>query len=211
MRTATVLLLAPLLTGVASSQAAEVPIVHETKGEFSADALYFESRIEVDASCTQVFASLTEIKRIGALVPHLRGKAKVTKAANPGDTMWYEFERKDGSKNSGRFILTTIEENSRVQFLVQPDEGPWLRVQEFRLFAPAAGPKKESQCAVIYEETYNPKPLKNAAYDVKEIIQEIRAPYMQIILRRLKNMSEGKEPGPPREAAELTEIAKSFP
>jgi uncharacterized protein YndB with AHSA1/START domain len=211
MRIATVSLLAPLLAAVAWAQAPEVPIVHETKGEFSADALYFETRIEIDASCAEVFTSLTDMKRVGALVPHLRGKAKVTKAANPGDTMWYEFERKDGSKNSGRFILTTIEENSRVQFLVQPDAGPWLRVQEFRLFAPAAGSKRKTQCAVIYEETYNPKPLKNAAYDVKEIIQEIRAPYMQIILRRLKNLSEGKEPGPPREAAELTEIAKTFP
>src|SRR5207249_8875706 len=149
MRTATVLLLAPLLAPVARAQTPEVPIVHETKGEFSADALAFESRIEIDASCPEVFASLTEIKRVGALVPHLHGKAKITKAANPGDTMWYEFDRKDGSKNSGRFVLTTIEENSRVQFLVQPDAGPWLRVQEFRLFAPAAGPKKDSQCAVI--------------------------------------------------------------
>jgi hypothetical protein len=211
MRTATVLLLASLLAAVARAQTPEVPIIHETTGEFSADALSFESRIEIDASCTEVFANLTEIKRIGRLVPHLRGKANVTKAANAGDTMWYEFERKDGSKNSGRLVLTTIEENNRLQFLVQPDDGPWLRVQEFRLFAPAAGSKKESQCAVIYEETYNPKPLKNAAYDVKEIIQQIRAPYMQIILRRLKNMSEGKEPGPPKEAAELTEIAKTFP
>jgi hypothetical protein len=208
---ATVLLLAALLAAVARAQTPEVPIIHETKGEFSADALSFESRIEIDASCTAVFTSLTDIKRVGALVPHLHGRAKITKAANPGDTMWYEFERKDGSKNTGRFVLTTIEEDNRVQFLVQPDTGPWLRVQEFRLFAPAAGVKKESQCAVIYEETYNPKPLKNAAHDVKEIVQEIRAPYMQIILRRLKNLSEGKEPGPPREAAELTEIAKTFP
>ena len=108
-------------------------------------------------------------------------------------------------------ILTTIEENNRIQFLVQPDQGPWLRVQEFRLYAPAAGPKKDSQCTVIYEETYNPKPLKNAAYDVKEIIQDIRAPYMEIILRRLKNAAEGKEPGPAKETEQLKEIAKNFP
>jgi hypothetical protein len=125
--------------------------------------------------------------------------------------MYYEFERKDGSKNTGRMILTTIEENNRIQFLVQPDQGPWLRVQEFKLFAPAAGPKKDAQCTVIYEETYNPKPLKNAAYDVKEIIQDIREPYMRIILRRLKNAGEGKEPGPAKEADELREIAKNFP
>ena len=64
---------------------------------------------------------------------------------------------------------------------------------------------------MIYEETYNPKPLKNAAYDVKEIIQDIRAPYMEIILRRLKNAAEGKEPGPAKETEQLKEIAKNFP
>jgi hypothetical protein len=211
MKTPIRLLLAGLLTGVAGARAADVPIVHESKGEFSADALFFESRVEVNANCKSVFALMTDLQRIQALIPHLHGKAKVAKAANPGDTMYYEFERKDGSKNTGRMILTTIEENNRIQFLVQPDQGPWLRVQEFKLFAPAAGPKKDAQCTVIYEETYNPKPLKNAAYDVKEIIQDIREPYMRIILRRLKNAGEGKEPGPAKEADELREIAKNFP
>ena len=210
MRISTVLV-GVLLGCVASASAADVPIVHESRGEFSADALFFESRVEVNAACKAVFSAMTDMQRIQALVPHLHGKAKVARAANPGDTLAYEFERKDGTKNTGRMILTTVEENNRIQFLVQPDQGPWLRVQEFRLYAPAAGPKKDSQCTVIYEETYNPKPLRNAAYDVKEIIQDIRAPYMQIILRRLKNSAEGKEPGPAKETEQLKEIAKNFP
>jgi hypothetical protein len=210
MRISTVLV-GVLLGCVAPALAADVPIVHESRGEFSADALSFESRVEINADCKKVFSTMTDMQQIQALVPHLHGKAKVARAANPGDTLAYEFERKDRSKNTGRMILTTIEENNRIQFLVQPDQGPWLRVQEFRLYAPAAGPNKNSQCTVIYEETYNPKPLRNAAYDVKEIVQDIRAPYMQIILRRLKNLAEGKEPGPAKETDQLKEIAKNFP
>jgi hypothetical protein len=34
---------------------------------------------------------------------------------------------------------------------------------------------------------------------------------MQIILRRLKNISEGKNPGPAKEVDQLKEIAKTFP
>ena len=200
-----------LVLGSGPVLAADVPVVHEERGEFSAGALSFEARVEIAANCKTVFSGMTDVQRIQALIPHLNGKSKVAKATNPGDTMNYEFVRKDGSKATGRFVLTTVEENNRIQFLVQPDEGPWLRVQEFKLFAPAAGPKKDGQCTVIYEETYNPKPLKNAAYDLKEIIQDIRAPYMQIILRRLKNSAEGKAPGPPKETEELKEIAKNFP
>jgi len=84
MKTPILLLLAGLLTGVAGARAADVPIVHESKGEFSADALFFESRIEVDANCKTVFALMTDLQRIQALIPHLHGKAKVAKAANPG-------------------------------------------------------------------------------------------------------------------------------
>lgn len=211
MRLRTVWATALVLGFVASARAGDVPIVHESKGEFSADALYFESRVEINANCKEVFTSLTDTRRIGALVPHLNGKAAVAKASKAGDSLVYEFARKDGSKNTGRMVLTTVEENNRVQFLVQPDQGPWLRMQEFRLYAPAAGTMKESQCAVIYEETYNPKPLRNMAFDVKEIVQEVRAPYMQIILRRLKNISEGKDPGPAKETDDLREIAKTFP
>ena len=210
MRSAAVWMFVSLLAP-ATVLAADVPAVPEDRGDFSPAALSFESRVEVAKDCKSVFSGMTDVNRIQALIPHLNGKSKVTKAANPGDTMSYEFVRKDKTKATGRFILTTIEENNRIQFLVQPDDGPWLRVQEFKLYAPAAGPKKDAQCTVIYEETYNPKPLRNAAYDVKEIIQDIRAPYMQIILRRLKNSAEGKAPGPPKETEELKEIAKNFP
>jgi len=211
MRSAAAWMIALLLTGSGTVLAADVPIVHEDRGEFTPDALSFESRVEIEKDCKTVFTGMTDVQKIQALIPHLNGKSKVKQAANPGDTMSYEFVRKDGTKSTGRMILTTVEENNRIQFLVQPDQGPWLRVQEFRLYAPAAGPKKDSSCTVIYEETYNPKPLKNAAYDLKEIIQDIRAPYMQIILRRLKNAAEGRAPGPAKEADELKEIAKNFP
>ncbi|MGH7820330.1 MAG: hypothetical protein ACREQ9_11185 [Candidatus Binatia bacterium] len=200
-----------VLVGRIAAPAAEVPIVDEGPGEFKARDLAFESRVEVDATCKETFRTLTEFARLQKLVPHLHGKAKVPAAKSIGDTLVYEFEREDGTKNTGRMILTTLESDHRVQILVQPDEGPWLRVQEFRLYAPAGGEKKGSTCHVAYEETYNPKPLKNAAYDMKEIIEEVRAPYMEIILRRLKNLSEGKEAGPQDETGKLREIAKHFP
>jgi hypothetical protein len=205
MKTAWIVAAALVLAGTA--RAADVPIVPENSGEFTADHISFQSRIQVGASCKEVFNALTDFKKLQELVPHLHGKAKVAKATNPGDTLWYEFQRKDKTKSTGRLVLTTIEENARLQVLVQPDQGPWLRVQEFVLYSPQKG----DRCDVIYEETYNPRPLKNAAYNLKEIIQEIRAPYMNIILRRLKNIAEGKSPGPADETDKLREIAKQFP
>ncbi len=206
MKTAWIAAAALLLAGIA--RAADVPIVSESMGEFTADHLSFQARIQVAASCKDVFGTLTDFKKLQELVPHLHGKAKVAKASNPGDTLWFEFDRKDGTKNTGRMILTSIDDPSRVQVLIQPDQGPWLRVQEFDLYAPKGG---ESKCDVIYEETYNPRPLKNAAYNLKEIVQDIRAPYMDIVLRRLKNLSEGKSPGPKEEIEKLREIARHFP
>lgn len=191
--------------------ATDVPIIEEQAGEFRARDLSFVSRVEIEAACDETYKTLTEFARLQKLVPHLHGKAKVARAENVGDTLTYEFERADGTKNTGRMILTTLEDGSRVQVLVQPDDGPWLRVQEFRLYAPAGGKKSGSLCHVVYEETYNPQPLKNAAYDMKAIVEEIREPYMDVILRRLKNISEGKEPGPAEEVKQLREIAKHFP
>ncbi|MGH7857305.1 MAG: hypothetical protein ACREQY_08230 [Candidatus Binatia bacterium] len=205
------MVLALVLTGWVAATAADVPIVDEEPGEFKAKDLSFESRVEVEATCKEAFKTLTEFGRLQKLVPHLHGKAKVAAAKDPGDTLSYEFERTDGTKNTGRMILTTLETDHRVQILVQPDEGPWLRVQEFKLYAPAGGEKKSSSCHIAYEETYNPKPLRNAAYDMKEIIEQVRAPYMEIILRRLKNISEGEEAGPKAETEKLREIAKHFP
>jgi hypothetical protein len=199
--------IAAVVVAASSAHAVDVQEVAENMGEFTADHLSFQSRVQVQATCPEVFTSLTDFKRLSALVPHLNGKSAVTKATRPGDTLTYEFARKDGTKSTGRMILTTLEENSRVQVLVQPDQGPWLRVQEFGLYAPA----NAKSCDVIYEETYNPRPLKNAAYNVKEIVSEIRAPYMDIILRRLKNISEGKAPGAASETDKLREIAKNFP
>ena len=198
---------AAVLIASAALAAGDVPVVSENMGEFTADHLSFQARVEVAAPCKEVFTVLTDFKKLQTLVPHLNGKAKVAKATNPGDTLWYEFQRKDKTKSTGRLVLTTIEENARLQVLVQPDQGPWLRVQEFALYSPQKG----DRCDVIYEETYNPRPLKNAAYNLKEIIQEIRAPYMNIILRRLKNIAEGKSPGPADETDKLREIAKQFP
>lgn len=200
-----------LLWAASAFAADDVPVIAEEAGEFTASALAFESRVQVEAPCAEAYATLTEFARLSKLVPHLHGKASVPKGAKAGDTLSYEFERADGTKNSGRFVLTTIEEGSRVQVLVQPDHGPWLRVQEFRLYAPAAGPRKESECHVAYEETYNPKVLHNVAYNMKEIVEEIRKPYMEVILRRLKNISEGKEAGPKSEVEKLREVARHFP
>ena len=210
MKTSCCLVIALVLGGAAHA-ADDVPVVDEQAGEFTADALAFESRVQVQAACTEVFKSLTEFQRLQALVPHLQGKSPVATATKAGDALTYEFERADGSKNSGRLVLTTIEPGNRVQVLVQPEEGPWLRVQEFRLYAPAAGPKQEKECNVTYEETYNPKVLRNLAYNMKEIVQHVRKPYMEIILRRLKNLAEGKEPGAKAEVAKLKEIARNFP
>ena len=215
MKTAGCLVVIGLVLGGVAWAAESVPAgvdqVDEQAGEFTADALAFESRVQVSAGCNEVFRSLTEFQRLQALVPHLQGKSAVTTGTKPGDSLNYEFERADGTKNKGRLVLTTIEPGNRVQVLVQPDEGPWQRVQEFRLYAPAAGPKQDKECNVSYEETYNPKVLRNLAYNMKEIVQEVRKPYMEIILRRLKNLAEGNEPGPKAEVTKLKEIARNFP
>lgn len=197
------------LAGPGSALALDVPIVSETVGEFTAEHLSFESRVEAGAGCKETFTGMIQLQNLQALVPHLNARTDVPKITRVGDTLWYEFGRKDGTKSTGRFIVTTLEEGNRVQVLVQPDEGSWLRVQEWKLYSPAAGEKKS--CNIIYQETYNPRALKERAYNVKEIVEEIRKPYMEIILRRLKNMAEGKKPGPPDETEKLREIAKILP
>jgi hypothetical protein len=192
-----------------SALALDVPVISENQGEFTTDHVSFESRIEAGASCKDAFAGMMQLKNLQELVPHLHAKAEVSKLSKAGDTIWYEFDRKDGTKSTGRFVVTTLEEGNRIQVLVQPDEGSWLRVQEWKLYAPASGAKKV--CTIIYEETYNPRALKERAYNVKEIVEEVRKPYMEIILRRLKNMAEGKKPGPADETEKLREIAKILP
>ncbi len=185
----------------------------------SAEELAFTSTVDVAASCNEVWTSLTEFARLQKLVPHLHGTANVARATKPGDALFYTLDKADGSKNTGKFVVTELEPAYRLQVMVQPDEGPWLRVQEFMLYTKAAQKadkeKKEKaaheSCHVSYAESYNQLALKYQEYDRTAIVKDLREPYMQIILRRLKNISEGKEPGPAEETQKLSEVAKNFP
>lgn len=175
--------------------------------------LAFTSTVDVGATCNQVYTTLTEFGRLQKLVPHLHGTANVPRATSLGDALFYELERADGSKNTGKFVVTSIEPGYKLQVIVQPDEGPWLRVQEFTLYTPPAKGKKSDKaaCHVEYEESFNALAMKFKEYDSTAFVKNLRESYMQTILRRLKNISEGKEAGPAEEAKKLREVAKNFP
>ena len=59
--------------------AADVPIVHESRGEFSADALSFESRVEIQAGCKAVFSAMTDLQN--KMEDERSGGASLTEAA----------------------------------------------------------------------------------------------------------------------------------
>jgi hypothetical protein len=172
----------------------------------------FTSTIDVAAGCNDVWTTLTEFARLQKLVPHLHGTANVARASQLGDALYYSLDQKDGSKKTGKFVVTSLEPAYKLQVMVQPDEGPWLRVQEFTLYEKAAQKKDaKAACHVTYEEAFNPFALKYENFDTSGVVTQVRESYMQIILRRLKNVSEGRDAGPADEAAKLAEVAKNFP
>jgi hypothetical protein len=177
------------------------------------EELAFTSAIDVAASCNDVWTNLTEFPRLQKLVPHLHGTANVARATQIGDMLFYTIDKADKTKSTGKFVVTSFEPAYKVQVMVQPDEGPWLRVQEFTLYQkpPAKNEKGKAGCHVDYEEGFNQLALKYKGYDASGIVKNLREPYMAIILRRLKNLAEGKEPGPPDEVKKLAEVAKNFP
>jgi hypothetical protein len=200
--------------GRAASFVAITAVVTILSGIAQAQDLAFTSSVDVAASCNDVWTSLTEFGRLQKLVPQLHGTANVPRANQIGDMLFYTIDKADGSKSTGKFVVTSLEPAYKLQVMVQPDEGPWLRVQEFTLFTkpPAKGEKAgKGGCHVDYEESFNPLALKYSGYDATGIVKNLREPYMAIVLRRLKNLSEGKDPGPADEAKKLAEVAKNFP
>jgi hypothetical protein len=179
------------------------------------DELSFTSAIDVNANCNAVWTTLTEFGRLAKLIPHLHGTANVPRATQIGDMLFYTIDKADKTKATGKFVTTSFEPAHRLQVMVQPDEGPWLRVQDFTLYAkPQAdkdGKAKKDVCHVEYEESYNQLALKFKQYDASGIVANLRQPYMNIILKRLKNLSEGKDAGPADEVKKLAELAKNFP
>jgi hypothetical protein len=179
-----------------------------------ADDLSFTAGIDVAAPCNDVWTNLTEFPRLQKLVPHLHGTANVARANQIGDMLFYTIDKAGGEKSTGKFVVTSLEPAYKLQVMVQPDEGPWLRVQEFTLYQKpgAKGEKaKASACHVDYEESFNQLALKYSGYDASGIVKNLREPYMAIVLRRLKNLAEGKEAGPGDEVKKLAEVAKNFP
>jgi hypothetical protein len=179
-----------------------------------AEDLAFTSNVDTAASCNDVWTNLTEFPRLQKLVPHLHATANVARANQIGDMLFYTIDKADGSKSTGKFVVTSLEPAYKIQVMVQPDEGPWLRVQEFTLYQkpPPKGEKgAKAGCHVDYEEAFNPLALKYKGYDATGIVKGQREPYMAIVLRRLKNLSEGKEPGPANEVKKLADVAKNFP
>ena len=179
-----------------------------------AEDLAFTSNVDTAASCNEVWTNLTEFPRLQKLVPHLHGTANVARANQIGDMLFYTIDKADGSKSTGKFVVTSLEPAYKIQVMVQPDEGPWLRVQEFTLYQkpPPKGEKGgKAGCHVEYEEAFNQLALKYKGYDATGIVKGLREPYMAIVLRRLKNLSEGKEAGPANEVKKLAEVAKNFP
>jgi hypothetical protein len=166
-----------------------------------------EGAVHVDAACNNVWKVLTQIDLLQKLAPHLHlttnGGQKT--AEKRGDVVNFSIDKPAGPA-TGQFILASPVPFIKVQAVLVPNKGPWVRIQEWLMT-----PEGTNKCLVTYNEAYNQLWLKAAGIEGSGFIQEVRDHHMHVILRRIKNMAEGKEPGPPEETTYLFEDARTFP
>ena len=79
------------------------------RGLAAGDDLSFTSSVDVNASCNEVWTTLTEFGRLGKLIPHLHGTANVPRATQIGDMLFYTIDKADKSKSTGKFVVTAFE------------------------------------------------------------------------------------------------------
>lgn len=177
-------------------------------GPFTLNELSLVGSVEVNAHCKDVWRVLTELDKMQNLAPHLALHSldgqKI--AEHRGDVVRVSVQKAKGIM-TGQFVLTTPVPFERISAVLAPDRGPWMRMQQWNL-----NPRDhERKCLVDYDEAYNELWVKLARLEGSDFIRKNRDHHMHVVLRRIKNMAEGKEPGPAAETTYLFEDAKAFP
>jgi hypothetical protein len=194
----------PTLASAADSKTEQ----HEPFFEkFTLNETSLTGAIHVDAPCENSWKALTQLDMLQKLGPHLHLTTSngLKSAEKRGDVVDYMVEKPNG-KVTGQFVLASPVPFHKVQAVLVPNKGPWLRIQEWVMT-----PEGEGKCLVSYNESYNQLWLKAAGIEGSGFISKVRDHHMHVILRRGKFLAEGKEPGPPEETAYLFEDARSFP
>jgi hypothetical protein len=175
-------------------------------GPFTLNELSLTGTVEVNSDCTKVWGVLTELEKMQKLAPHLSLNSPTGQktAEQRGDVVRIAVQKSNGIM-TGQFVLTTPVPYQRIQAVLSPDRGPWMRIQQWTLNP------EDKKCLVDYAEAYNELWVKGVGIDGSGFIQKNRDHHMHVVLRRIKNMAEGKEPGPPQEIEYLFEDAKVFP
>lgn len=164
-----------------------------------------QATMHVNSHCNQVWDVLTIIEKLQELAPHLNITSPVVRAHERGDYINTAVIKEDHVAR-GKFVLLTPVPFNRVDAVVQPDKGPWMRIQVWEM-----NPVSGDDCRVDYSESYNEIWLKQKRIDGTPFIAENRDHHIHVILRRIKRMAEGKAPGDEAEYAYLFEDARTFP
>jgi hypothetical protein len=164
------------------------------------------AKAEVAAPCNKVWDVLTRIDLLQKWAPHLHLTATTDKdrAENRGDVVAFSTD-KGSHRLTGLFVLASPVPYKRVQAVLVPDRGPWVRIQEWLLVPNPKG------CSVDYDEAYNELWIKAARIQGSGFIAKNRDHHIHVVLRRMKNLAEGREAGPPGELDYLLQDAKDFP
>jgi len=175
-------------------------------GPFTLNALSLTGSVEINSDCTEVWGTLTELEKMQKLAPHLGLNSPTGQktAEHQGDVVRVAVQKRNGMM-TGQFVLTTPVPYQKIQAVLAPDRGPWMRIQQWTLNS------QDKKCLVDYAEAYNELWVKVVGIDGSDFIKKNRDHHMHVVLRRIKNMAEGQEPGPPQETEYLFEDAKAFP
>jgi uncharacterized protein YndB with AHSA1/START domain len=175
-------------------------------GNFVLNDTSLTAKAEVAAPCGNVWDVLTRIDLLQKWAPHLHLStlADQKTAEKRGDVATFKTD-KGSHQVTGMFVLASPVPHKRVQAVLVPDRGPWVRIQEWTLNPEANG------CSVDYNESYNELWLKAAKIQGSGFIAKNRDHHIHVVLRRMKNIAEGKEAGPADEIAYLMQDAKDFP
>jgi hypothetical protein len=161
--------------------------------------------VKVNAHCDRVWDVLTVVEKLKILAPHLNITSPVERAHERGDYVNTIVDKGDHTAK-GKFILTSPVPNERVSAIVQPDDGPWMRVQVWTM-----SPTGPDSCRMDYSEAYNEEWLIKQRIDGTDFIAKNRDHHIHVVLRRVKNIAEGKKPGSDAEYKYLFADAKDFP
>lgn len=175
-------------------------------GPFTLNDLSLTGSVEVNSDCVGVWGTLTELDKMQKLAPHLglnTPNGQKT-AEQRGDVVRISVQKRNGIM-TGQFVLTTPVPYQKIQAVLAPDKGPWMRIQQWTLNP------QDKKCLVDYSEAYNELWVKTVGIAGSDFIKKNRDHHMHVVLRRIKNMAEGKEPGSPQEIEYLFEDAKTFP